>query len=101
MPTKFPGWAHEACEIGSLARRSATHIIRKESQDWHYKSLEDLYYRVCKVRTERSARLTRRWDELHEELQNSIHDFRGTENDQIRIERARTAIREQAQREFA
>jgi hypothetical protein len=28
LPSKFPGWVDEACEIGSLARRSATHILR-------------------------------------------------------------------------
>ena len=98
--TKFPDWVDEVCEIGSLARRSATHILRKENEDWHYKQLEDIYYKVCSIRTHLSARLKAEWDGLLEELQNSVYGFRGTEEDRERIERARHAIRDNAQRDF-
>lgn len=99
-PSKFPQWLDEACEIASLARRSATHILRNENKDWHKNQLEDLYYKICSIRTSGSSRLNYHWDELLEELQNSIHGFRDTEKDRQRIEQARKALRERGQKEF-
>ena len=100
QPSKFPQWLDDACEIGSLARRSATHILRGEDQDWHREQLEELYYKLCEIRTGGSSRLSGDWDALLEELQNSIHAFHGTERDRERIEHAREALRDRGQREF-
>jgi hypothetical protein len=100
QPSKFPQWLDKACEIASLARRSATHILRNENKDWHKNQLEDLYYKVCSIRTSGSARLNSHWDGLLEELQNSVCAFRDTEEDRQRIEQARKALREKAQKEF-
>jgi hypothetical protein len=97
---KYPDWVDRACEIASLARRSATHILRNEDEQWHHKQLHDHYYEVVEIRTHLSARLKMDWDSLLEELQNSIYGFRGTSEDRERIERARIAIRDKAQRDF-
>lgn len=100
LVSKSPPWFDEACEIGSLARRSAIHILRGENAEWHYKQLEELYYKVCSIRTSESARLNRQWDGLLEELQNSVYAFGGTEGDRQRIERARQVLRDKGQEEF-
>jgi len=93
-------WLRDACEIGSLARRCATHLLRGEDPDWHAARLGDLYLEVCAIRTEFSAELTPEQDGQLEELQNSIYRFPHcrTEEDRIRIEKARTALRDAGQR---
>jgi len=99
--TQVPDWVDRACQIASLARRSATHILRKENERKHYKELENLYQEVVSIRTNLSARLPAEWDELLEKLQNSIYGFQGTPEDKEKIERARKALRDRAQIDFS
>lgn len=97
----IPSWLEQICELGTLARRCCSHIIRDDEKEFYLNELEEIYYKIAKIRTEFSTQITDEFYDDIEELQNAT--YRGPiepVRERERIEKTTKRIIKKAQERF-
>lgn len=96
-----PVWLERMCQLASLARRCASHLIRGDQTEDYGEKMEEIYYEIAKIRTDYTAQIGQDYYDMFEQLQNGVcRGARFPKEERERIERTHRELVEMTQRKY-